>query len=621
MEQSVFINLQGELHKGFDLTVEIGEPGKYRHIQLKGNLPPALKLIEEYQQWQLVYRQLEYSLRLKHQLKDSLAEIDREKNDPIDEFTKSYINDKKRECHIEQLELKYRFNQWLNNNSFQKVVSNLRKHLKRIYKIRIIISSESKTVELLPWHLWELLEDYPDAEIIFNSFRSQIPKTRNSSDRVKILMVLGSTIENSLANNKQALLEQLPRGEITFLEEPTPEEFKNYIWQEKWHILIFAGHSKTADQTGIININQEDSLSITELRSDLKIAVDRGLQLAIFNSCDGLGLAIDLQEIGLPHAIVMREPLPDQILHQFVNYFLPLLAREMPFHLAVRASREILRGLDKEYPCANWLPVIFENVTATPLTWSNLLDRTQLEVAEDFTPVVQVIEPAIAYRELPIEKPVANNTNTQKQTETTLKLARLLITSSIALNVLIFASLFLLRIFDSRPVITADSQPQPLSKSLNASETKLPPEHLGRSDRHLETSAAIEPKIKNVQDPELLLHEIELKAIALAEHPDLEARLEQAEEKFPQDYRFTYQLIKFKIDPKDNRHDRGLKLLEKAAIKAIKNNRSAQLLEDMNRDRVEIRTIRKLYLDRREWDRIVEALEKEDIMPILRLQF
>ncbi|MEQ8957496.1 MAG: hypothetical protein RLP02_06160 [Coleofasciculus sp. C2-GNP5-27] len=43
-----------------------------------------------------------------------------------------------------------------------------------------------------------------------------------------------------------------------------------------------------------ISPTEDEWLSISQLQNTLKDAIRKGLQLAIFNSCDGLGLANEL---------------------------------------------------------------------------------------------------------------------------------------------------------------------------------------------------------------------------------------------------------------------------------------------------------------------------------------
>lgn len=85
------------------------------------------------------------------------------------------------------------------------------------------------------------------------------------------------------------LLEKLPDATTTFLVESQYSNISDELWKQPWNILFFAGHSKSEGNAGCIYINQTDKLTIDQLRYALTNAVANGLQLAIFNCCDGLG--------------------------------------------------------------------------------------------------------------------------------------------------------------------------------------------------------------------------------------------------------------------------------------------------------------------------------------------
>ncbi|WP_199245157.1 NACHT domain-containing NTPase [[Phormidium] sp. ETS-05] len=57
-----------------------------------------------------------------------------------------------------------------------------------------------------------------------------------------------------------------------------------------------------------------------------------------------------------------------------MKYFLTSLAGGKSLYLAVREARERLKGLEKEisFPCASWLPVIYQNPAEKPVTWQGL---------------------------------------------------------------------------------------------------------------------------------------------------------------------------------------------------------------------------------------------------------
>jgi WD40 repeat protein len=118
--------------------------------------------------------------------------------------------------------------------------------------------------------------------------------------------------------------------------------------------------------------NKTDSLTLKELKYALEKAVSKGLKLAIFNSCDGMGLGFELQQLHLPQAIVMREPVPDEIAQDFLRHFLPEFARGQSLYLSEREARLRLHGREDEFPGASWLPVIFQSPATTPPTWADL---------------------------------------------------------------------------------------------------------------------------------------------------------------------------------------------------------------------------------------------------------
>ncbi len=95
------------------------------------------------------------------------------------------------------------------------------------------------------------------------------------------------------------------------------------------------------------------------------------MKLAIFNSCDGLGLAYDLADLQLTQTIVMREPVPDRVAQDFLKHFLTGFSQGKSLYVAVREAREKLQSLEGDFPCATWLPVICQNPAEVPSRWSD----------------------------------------------------------------------------------------------------------------------------------------------------------------------------------------------------------------------------------------------------------
>lgn len=345
----------GNFEQGFPVTLQIGEEGSSPDAQLTGQLPPAPQLPECYREWRSTYRSLGLSVRL---------------DKPKKQTTQVSIT---QPCTDAAKLLKDSLNEWLNSETFRPVKEALLKKLQPSEVIRLIIQTEEFQHQQFPWHFWEiLLEDYTKAEVALSApqyDRVAVPETPRK--KLRILAILGNS-EGIDVQTDRAMLEQLPGAEITFIVEPQRQELTDALWEQGWDILCFSGHSSTEGKTGIIYINQTDSLTVSELKNALKKAIERGLCLAIFNSCDGLGLARDLTDLHIPQVIVMREPVPDLVAQEFLKYFLKALARGESFYLSVREARERLQAIEDKFPCATWLPVICQNPAELPPTWQGL---------------------------------------------------------------------------------------------------------------------------------------------------------------------------------------------------------------------------------------------------------
>lgn len=352
----VLIAGDGSFDQGFPITLQLGEEGKRPSLEIIGRLPAAPEIPQLYRSWAAAYRRL----GLRSRLEASVVQVT---NVSIIET-----------CGNTAEVLRDRFNLWLSSESFRPIREKLLEQLMPSDEIRLIIQTENIWLRRLPWHLWDFCDRYPHAEIALSApVYEYIDQSTSLPTKVRVLAILG----NSTGINTQAdrlLLEQLPNAQISFLVEPPCQELTQELWKQDWDILFFAGHSSSQPngEKGRIYLNQIDSLSIDQLKYALKKAVERGLKIAIFNSCDGLGLARNLADLQIPQIIVMREPVPDRVCQEFLKYFLEAFARGESFYLAVREARERLQGLENQFPCATWLPIICQNPAVIPPTWQGL---------------------------------------------------------------------------------------------------------------------------------------------------------------------------------------------------------------------------------------------------------
>jgi hypothetical protein len=373
MSQLVVLNFaKGNLQQGFpEVTTQLWEGGSALPMQFTGSLPASLELLELYQKWRSLYEALHARLSLRRTR--SVFEVD---ETDVTNVSEAEFN---RLCQ----QMKSQLNRWLNSDGFGKVERQLRANLSRSTEIRLVITTEDPHLRKFPWHLWNFFEDYPYAEIALGTqnYEPPRPPRRSATKLVKILAVLGNS-EGIDTHRDREFLDQLPGAGTVFLPEPPRWELNHRLWDENgWDILFFAGHSASQvdGQSGEIAINQTESLTVDQLKNGLKAAIARGLKLAIFNSCDGLGLARAMADLNIPQLIVMREPVPDRVAQEFLKHFLTSFSGGKSLYRSVREAREKLEGMEDEYPSASWLPVICQNPAELPPTWQELQVGTKRE--------------------------------------------------------------------------------------------------------------------------------------------------------------------------------------------------------------------------------------------------
>ena len=353
----VIINLgQGDIEHGCsNIVVQLLRDRSYIR-QFSGSLPAAPKLAQLYRQWQQSYRTF---------YQDKALRIGLLQTEGMRYSAASF----KKICQQIPREL----NLWLSSEGFAGIEQALRTDLQKNEPIQVVITAAQPQLQQLPWQFWQFIEDYPLAEVSFNVLNWQETKsTRTRNSQVRILAILGNSAGIDLQQDL-TILQALPDSELTILTEPPLTQLNEYLWQtEGWDILLFSGHSHSDTEAGYIYLNQTESITISQLKHSLQKAIARGLQIAIFNSCEGTSLAVELADLCLPYTVVMREPVPDKVAQMFLQYFITAFAGGKTFTLAVKEARQKLVGWETEYVCASWLPAIWQNPATGCLTWNHL---------------------------------------------------------------------------------------------------------------------------------------------------------------------------------------------------------------------------------------------------------
>lgn len=370
---------KGNFLEGFVVSLGWSKNGRkfeaYRDQKLE-NLPPAPELPNFYHRWSKTYRSLEKARWRKIDVPSA------------QKTNHASLND----CEAAGNALKrYLQEIWFSSRSFNSLAYAIRAEVDASSDDSVPIILDIHTgndendicLKKLPWHLWhELFGKLAGAEPVIGTSYSNI--TGNLSYPVSVLSIYGGDEGLNTSVHEQAW-QKLEKQHNVKQRRPLihPDgatltarlRGKKEIGQkEPFQVLFFAGHS-TSDESckdSYIQYNKKNAVEITRLQPTLQEAVKNGLKLAIFNSCDGLGIANSLDGSRLPVAIVMREPIPDVVAQKFLQFFLEEFSERKSLYIAVRKARESLVACevgDEAYPNAQWLPIICQNLSQSELVW------------------------------------------------------------------------------------------------------------------------------------------------------------------------------------------------------------------------------------------------------------
>lgn len=241
-------------------------------------------------------------------------------------------------------------------------------------EVHIFIKSDSALWKF-PWHQWDLIENKPHIGVLFSFINSDAGKIRTQykyHKKVRILAVFGDDINIDLNPDRQ-VFEKLKDADIAFLDKPNAEEFKKKVrLSEGWDILFFAGHGEIKNETGRIYLNEDEYLEIYDFKNSLKEAIANGLRIAVFNSCEGVGLIEDLATLGLPVAIFMQEKVPDKVAQFFLKEFLSEYVGGKSLYEAFNLARNRLEDKSHDIPGVTLIPKLNQNSPKLAPTWQEL---------------------------------------------------------------------------------------------------------------------------------------------------------------------------------------------------------------------------------------------------------
>jgi branched-chain amino acid transport system substrate-binding protein len=264
------------------------------------------------------------------------------------------------------------FDRWL--SGLTQIRENLLAHVSRVELVSFVVQTETNDPQLdlalhrLPWNEWKFIHKHYNTEIALSTKHG--PIIRREGGKLRALAICGSYQQPEhqldLDPDLAALSEHLANSAVEleiWTADPTQNtklDLLKKLDRSTYHLLFFCGHSSANNR---IQLNDRESISLDEPRFQriLTELRQRGLILAFFNSCEGLGNASILMSAGIPYVVVMKELVHDVVAQEFIKYFLEsAIAPNKPIHLAVNEARARLQWLDK-LPHGEFLPVLFQN--------------------------------------------------------------------------------------------------------------------------------------------------------------------------------------------------------------------------------------------------------------------
>ncbi|MCA1994921.1 MAG: hypothetical protein LDL41_23160, partial [Coleofasciculus sp. S288] len=235
MQKLVVLKLDGDLNQGVRVTLEIGEEKARPTTEIRGELLPQPELVEQYKDWQSTYRSLGTSLRIK----------------PIKVILGGSLTEPQENCKKLGASLSHQLNSWLDAESFRPIKETLLQQLAPDDTARVLIKTDNIWLRRLPWQSWTVFEDYSQAEVALSAPEyvqlrpaKAVNNRKRRKKKIQILAILGNSDGIDIDKDRE-ILKQLPDAETTFLVEPTRHALNEQIWEQRWDILFFAGHSSS----------------------------------------------------------------------------------------------------------------------------------------------------------------------------------------------------------------------------------------------------------------------------------------------------------------------------------------------------------------------------------------
>jgi hypothetical protein len=284
----------------------------------------------------------------------------------------------------EEEALLYEFHYWLRSSELYEIRSLIGQANKTLVPtdgslipsqwVNVFVSCNSLELEYLPWEMWEIGSEFgvgSTIRIVRSPNNISFEPIQPRKGRPRILVILGDETGLSFQEERRAIEKQLkPMAEVVYvgwgMTRTNGNDLKTEILdalgsEAGWDMLLFFGHSDEASLTGgELAIAPQTWIALSEIRPQLLEAKKRGLQFALFNSCNGLSIASSLIDLGLSQVAIMREPIHNAVAQKFLLKFLQVLATHRDVYDAMKlAVDELKLNYKSTFPSAYLIPSLF----------------------------------------------------------------------------------------------------------------------------------------------------------------------------------------------------------------------------------------------------------------------
>jgi hypothetical protein len=259
--------------------------------------------------------------------------------------------------------------------------------------VDVFLTCEPLELARFPWEAWQIGTEFAATKTIrisrtpANMRLEAVSSLRRG--RMRILAIMGDDTGLNFYQDRKALESLSKVAEIEFIGWQPGDNITDLKAKVRetladtrgWDVLFFAGHSNETDLTGgELAIAPNESILISEIAPQLKLAKDRGLQFAIFNSCNGLSIANALIDLGLSQVAVMREPIHNCVAQEFSVRFVQGIAEYKDVHEALElACQHFKVEKNLTYPSAYLIPSLFRHPDTKPFRLQPFGLRQQLK--------------------------------------------------------------------------------------------------------------------------------------------------------------------------------------------------------------------------------------------------